>query len=107
MTNFFIYDYVILEVGFHNKNSDNNYLNIVGNLNMSVNGANISLGGGSIYWDNPNSRLVIKATTFLRKKSSWSQKNYYYTFGVIKYNSTYFFRKTIFFQKTKTPWFLC
>ena len=35
-------------------------LDVAGNINISTFGANISLGGGMIYWDNPNSRLVIK-----------------------------------------------
>jgi len=33
-----------------------------GNINISSLGGNISLGGGRIYWDNPNSRLVIKVS---------------------------------------------
>jgi len=37
-------------------------LDVAGNVNISTLGGNISLGGGSIYWDNPNSRLVIKVS---------------------------------------------
>jgi len=37
-------------------------LDVAGNVNVSNAGANISLGGGAIYWDNPNSRLVIKVS---------------------------------------------
>src|SRR3989344_4451934 len=37
-------------------------LDVAGNVNISTLGGNISLGGGRIYWDNPNSRLVIKVS---------------------------------------------
>ena len=37
-------------------------LDVNGNVNISNSGSNISLGGGNIFWDGVNSRLVIKVS---------------------------------------------
>ena len=37
-------------------------LEVAGNINVSGNGNNVTLGGGAIYWDDVNSRLVIKVS---------------------------------------------
>jgi len=49
-------------VGIGNITSPTQLLDVNGNVNISNSGSNISLGGGNIYWDSVNSRLVIQVS---------------------------------------------
>ncbi len=48
-----------LGVGVHTPTQK---LEVAGNVNISNHGSNLTLGNGQIYWDNPNSRLVIRVS---------------------------------------------